>query len=67
MRYDALVSEPQLNVAYVALGSNLGNRAANIAEALSRLEQGGAVHVERVSSHFDNPAVGGPRGFPAVS
>jgi 2-amino-4-hydroxy-6-hydroxymethyldihydropteridine diphosphokinase len=51
--------------AYIALGSNLGDRAANIAQAIDLLRAGDRVRVMRVSSNYDNPAVGGPVDSPA--
>src|SRR5690606_34650119 len=40
---------------YIGLGSNLGEREANILEALKRIEKAGCV-VEVVSSMLENPA-----------
>ena len=51
--------------AYVALGSNLGNRAQNLRDALARLGKIPGIHVTRISSFLDNPAVGGPANSPA--
>ena len=50
--------------AHVALGSNLGDRAANLREALDRLGASPGVRVVALSSFFDNPAVGGPDDSP---
>lgn len=50
--------------AYVALGSNLGDRERNIREALRLLDQTNGTDVTKVSSMLDNPAVGGPEGSP---
>jgi 2-amino-4-hydroxy-6-hydroxymethyldihydropteridine diphosphokinase len=50
--------------AYVALGANLGDRAANLRSALARLADAPGVTVTRVSSFLENPAVGGPDGSP---
>ena len=45
-------------------GSNLGDRERNLREAASRLAAMPGVHVRRMSSLFDNPAIGGPAGSP---
>ncbi len=45
-----------MTVVYLGLGSNLGERGANLREAIRRL--GERVRVERVSSFYDNPPVG---------
>jgi 2-amino-4-hydroxy-6-hydroxymethyldihydropteridine diphosphokinase len=50
--------------AYIALGANLGDRAANLRAALERLDQHAAVRVIRVSSFHETAAVGGPAGSP---
>jgi 2-amino-4-hydroxy-6-hydroxymethyldihydropteridine diphosphokinase len=50
--------------AYIALGSNLGDREKNIALAILRLIQTDGVQVLRVSSLLENPAVGGPDDSP---
>jgi 2-amino-4-hydroxy-6-hydroxymethyldihydropteridine diphosphokinase len=50
--------------AYVAIGSNLGDRAANIHTAIELLGQSEGTHVAAVSSLLDNPAVGGPSDAP---
>ena len=55
-------SEPV--TAYVALGSNLGDRAANLRQAIERLGATPGVRVKDVSSFLDNPAIGGPAGSP---
>jgi 2-amino-4-hydroxy-6-hydroxymethyldihydropteridine diphosphokinase len=44
--------------AYLSLGSNLGDRAANLREALGRLDKGGAVRVTAVSSLYETAPVG---------
>lgn len=51
--------------AYIALGANLGERAANLRRAVELLRQSPAVDVIRVSSLIENPAVGGPANSPA--
>jgi 2-amino-4-hydroxy-6-hydroxymethyldihydropteridine diphosphokinase len=50
--------------AYIALGANLGDRRENIWDAVKRLRSIDGMTVTRVSSLFDNPAVGGPAGSP---
>jgi 2-amino-4-hydroxy-6-hydroxymethyldihydropteridine diphosphokinase len=52
-------------VAYIALGANLGDREANLREALQRLGESPQVQVERASSMLENAAVGGPPDSPA--
>ena len=50
--------------AYLGLGSNLGDRVANLASALDALERAG-LRVEAVSSVYDTPPWGEPpRGLP---
>src|SRR5215212_8782128 len=49
---------------YVALGSNLGDREANIKKALALLIETPHLHVRRISSFIENPAVGGPDDSP---
>lgn len=51
--------------AYIALGANLGDRAANLRHALELLKQSPDVDVIRVSSLIENAAVGGPPNSPA--
>lgn len=53
-----------LVTAYIALGSNLGDREGNLRAAMARLGETEGVEVVRVSPGFDNPAVGGPAGSP---
>jgi 2-amino-4-hydroxy-6-hydroxymethyldihydropteridine diphosphokinase len=50
---------------YVAVGANLGDRAATIAEAVKQLGETGGVRVMRVSSLLENPAADGPADSPA--
>lgn len=47
---------------YIALGSNLGDRAALIRAALTELEQQGDIRVLRRSSLHETEPVGGPAG-----
>lgn len=51
--------------AYVAMGSNLGDRARSIHGAVARLSQLPAVRLLKVSDLIENPAIGGPPGAPA--
>src|SRR5436309_1645093 len=48
--------------AYVALGSNLGDRRAYLDKALERLRATPGVTVTRVSSVYETAPVGGPAG-----
>jgi 2-amino-4-hydroxy-6-hydroxymethyldihydropteridine diphosphokinase len=50
--------------AFIALGANLGDRAASIGAALDLLGDTAGVWVSRVSPLLDNPAVGGPADSP---
>ena len=49
-------------VAYVALGSNLGQRRASLDGALLALANTGQIEIERRSPWFETEAVGGPAG-----
>lgn len=51
-------------VAYIALGSNLGDRANNIATAIDHLRANPDIEVTKASALLDNPAVGGPSDSP---
>lgn len=46
-----------LHKAYVALGSNLGDRRANLQEAITRLEQAG-IKIERTSTFLETEPYG---------
>ena len=50
------------HVAYIALGSNLGDRAANLERAIELLDQTPGVRVAAVSSFHETAPVGGPAG-----
>ncbi len=52
-------------LAYIALGSNLGDRAAHLRQAVDGLRATAGVDVRGVSTDFENPAVGGPPGAPS--
>jgi 2-amino-4-hydroxy-6-hydroxymethyldihydropteridine diphosphokinase len=56
--------EPATHRAFIALGANLGDRAATIRAALEALKQTPGIEVLRISSLMENPAVGGPEGSP---
>jgi 2-amino-4-hydroxy-6-hydroxymethyldihydropteridine diphosphokinase len=58
------MAEVEQNIAYVALGANLGDRERNIRDALDRLRARPGIVVRKVSSLLENPAVGGPPGAP---
>jgi 2-amino-4-hydroxy-6-hydroxymethyldihydropteridine diphosphokinase len=51
---------PDLVAAYIALGSNLGDRAALLDEAIARLRLQPGIEVISVSSHHETEPVGGP-------
>jgi 2-amino-4-hydroxy-6-hydroxymethyldihydropteridine diphosphokinase len=51
-------------IAYVALGSNLGDRERNIRSAAQKLDAKEGIKVQAISKLHDNPAVGGPEGSP---
>ncbi len=48
--------------AYIALGSNMGDRAANLQQALTLLGERAGIQVKRVSSLHETAPVGGPPG-----
>src|SRR6516164_10038767 len=48
--------------AYLALGSNLGDRAALLDAAIARLRLRPGIDVSCVSSHHETEPVGGPAG-----
>lgn len=50
---------------FIALGSNLGDRAGHVRAALRELSEAGDVRVLRCSSLHETPPVGGPPGQPA--
>jgi 2-amino-4-hydroxy-6-hydroxymethyldihydropteridine diphosphokinase len=50
------------HTAYIALGSNLGNREQTLRAALDRLAE--HVRVTKISTFLENPAVGGPADSP---
>jgi 2-amino-4-hydroxy-6-hydroxymethyldihydropteridine diphosphokinase len=50
--------------AYIALGSNLGDRAAMLRAAIDKLNAVPGTKVVKVSTFLDNPAIGGPADSP---
>jgi 2-amino-4-hydroxy-6-hydroxymethyldihydropteridine diphosphokinase len=50
------------NHAYIALGSNLGNRETTLRAALQRLNETAGVRVARASTFIETEPVGGPAG-----
>ncbi len=50
--------------AYIGIGSNLGDRSANIADAITRLGKTPGVNVRKVSSYFETEPLGGPEPQP---
>jgi len=56
-----MVSAVDTGGIYIGLGSNLGDRAANLRAALAELESGD-LHVLRCSSFHETQPVGGPPG-----
>ena len=51
--------------AYIALGSNLGEREWNLAAAVDKLRRTPAIEVTAVSTPLENAAIGGPDGSPS--
>ena len=47
-----------LKNAYIALGSNLGDRMSHLRASLNELEMSGKIRIEAVSPVYNNPAVG---------
>ncbi|MEP0846581.1 MAG: 2-amino-4-hydroxy-6-hydroxymethyldihydropteridine diphosphokinase [Phycisphaerae bacterium] len=56
------VSDPKLGGVFIALGSNLGDRAAHISGALRDLGATAGIRVLRCSSVHETEPVGGPPG-----
>jgi len=59
------MSDPKPITACIALGANLGDRAANLRAALGLISITPGVRVKRVSTFLENPAVGGPPDSPS--
>ncbi len=51
-------------IAYIALGANLGDRAANIQAALDQMDAQPDIRVQRISRLYETAAVGGPPDSP---
>ena len=51
--------------AYIALGSNLGDREKNIIGAIAKLHKTPGVEIGKVSTLLENPSVGGPEDAPS--
>lgn len=56
-----------MHLAYISLGSNLGDRAAYLREALARLEQEPALSLGAVSPLYETAPVGGPSQGPFLN
>ena len=61
MSYDRLSVS---HTAYIALGSNLGNREQTLRSAIAKLSSIENIRVTKVSTLLENPAVGGPVDSP---
>src|SRR3954453_16289416 len=51
-------------MAFIGLGSNLGDRAGNLKAAIEALGAGDQTRVVEISSFLENPAMGGPVDSP---
>jgi 2-amino-4-hydroxy-6-hydroxymethyldihydropteridine diphosphokinase len=60
-----LENDQTVHRAFIAVGANLGDRAATIRAALAALSAVAGIKVVRVSTLLENPAVGGPDGAPS--
>jgi len=47
--------------AYIGIGSNLGNRPANIESAIAELKGSSGISIEKISSIIETTPIGGPR------
>jgi 2-amino-4-hydroxy-6-hydroxymethyldihydropteridine diphosphokinase len=52
----------QDSTAFVALGSNVGDRVANLNQAINELRSDSRITVAKVSQHYETQPVGGPLG-----
>ena len=48
--------------AFLSLGSNLGDRSANLDRAIAELRSETGLTVERISRYYETQPVGGPAG-----
>ena len=53
-----------MTIAYIALGSNIGDRAANLRSATTRLSQILGIAITKQATPIETPAVGGPADSP---
>lgn len=60
-----MIKSPQKFIAFIALGSNLGDRAANITRAIALLSALPGCRVEKASSVYETEAVHMPVGTPS--
>ncbi|MFC1754874.1 2-amino-4-hydroxy-6-hydroxymethyldihydropteridine diphosphokinase [Thermoproteota archaeon] len=51
-------------ISYLGIGSNLGDRLANIKDAMGFLDSLSSVHIEKASPIYETPPQGGPRNQP---
>jgi 2-amino-4-hydroxy-6-hydroxymethyldihydropteridine diphosphokinase len=56
-----------MTAAHIALGSNLGNRAANLRTALEMLAQTAGISITAVSAIYETAPVGGPEQDPYLN
>jgi 2-amino-4-hydroxy-6-hydroxymethyldihydropteridine diphosphokinase len=56
-----------MTAAHIALGSNLGNRAANLRTALEMLAQTAGISIAAVSAIYETAPVGGPEQDPYLN
>lgn len=57
-------SNPSAVTAYLGVGSNLGDRMANLAAAVTLLAETPGVRLARQSSLYETASIGGPEGAP---
>ncbi|MDD5006015.1 MAG: 2-amino-4-hydroxy-6-hydroxymethyldihydropteridine diphosphokinase [Candidatus Omnitrophica bacterium] len=53
-----------LVTSYLAIGSNLGNRLANIKESLRYLKEINRIHIDKISPIYESSPEGGPKNQP---